>query len=51
MHETASSVLGVMDHSAIYLLIAGTYFPLCVISLEDHPLGIPLAIIEWVIYL
>ncbi|HYG64474.1 MAG TPA: hemolysin III family protein [Thermoanaerobaculia bacterium] len=32
-HERAKRVLRVLDHSAIYLLIAGTYTPFCLVSL------------------
>lgn len=33
-HKKAKFVFEIMDHSAIYLLIAGTYTPFCLISLK-----------------
>lgn len=33
-HPRAKNVLRVLDHSAIYLLIAGTYTPFCLVSLR-----------------
>jgi hemolysin III len=33
-HEGAKRVFRVLDHSAIYLLIAGTYTPLCLIAIQ-----------------
>jgi len=47
LSETASIVLGLMDHTAIYFLIAGTYLPFCLISLEKHPNGIYFAVLQW----
>jgi hemolysin III len=32
-HDRAKRILRVLDHSAIYLLIAGTYTPFCLVSL------------------
>ena len=37
-----------IDHSCIYLLIAGTYTPFCLITLADAG-GIPLRIAVWAI--
>jgi hemolysin III len=45
-HEGAKRVFRILDHSAIYLLIAGTYTPLCLISLRG-PWGWSLFGIEW----
>jgi hemolysin III len=33
-HEGAKRVFRILDHSAIYLLIAGTYTPLCLLALK-----------------
>ncbi|MDR2797659.1 MAG: hemolysin III family protein, partial [Treponema sp.] len=37
-HEGAKRVFRIFDHSAIYLLIAGTYTPFCLLALNG-PLG------------
>ncbi len=44
--EGAKRVFRVLDHSAIYLLIAGTYTPFCLVSLRG-PWGWTLFGIEW----
>lgn len=37
-NETAKKVLHVMDHAAIFFLIAGSYTPFCLVTLRpDHP--------------
>ena len=35
-NPTAKRVFKVLDHSSIYLLIAGTYAPFCLVSLADY---------------
>ncbi|MFA6506160.1 MAG: hemolysin III family protein [Treponemataceae bacterium] len=45
-HEKAKQVFRIFDHSAIYLLIAGTYTPFCLIPLRG-PWGWTLFGIEW----
>ena len=45
-HEGAKGAFRVLDHSAIYLLIAGTYTPFCLIALRGS-WGWPLFTIEW----
>lgn len=45
-HETAKQVFRILDHSAIYLLIAGTYTPFC-LSVLKGPFGWTLFGIEW----
>lgn len=49
MYPPAKRVLQVMDHMAIYFLIAGTYTPFCLVSLRpEHPvLGWTIFGIEW----
>jgi len=42
-----SDILHILDHCAIYLLIAGSYTPYCLIALEDIPMGVYVAIAEW----
>jgi len=48
-HKTAKKVFQVLDHCAIYLLIAGTYTPIALSALraESVPLGWSLFGIEW----
>ena len=42
----AKQVLRVLDHSAIYLLIAGTYTPFCLVTLRG-PWGFSLLAVVW----
>ena len=42
----ARHVFHILDHSSIYLLIAGTYTPFCLVSLRG-PLGWTLFCVEW----
>lgn len=44
----AKKVFQVFDHSSIFLLIAGTYMPFCLLSMPLK-IGIPLLSIEWVL--
>jgi hemolysin III len=45
-HEGAKRVFRVLDHGAIYLLIAGTYTPFCLLGLKGVP-GLILLVFEW----
>jgi len=45
-HGGAKKTLKVLDHSAIYLFIAGTYTPFCLLALGG-PLGWTLFSLEW----
>ena len=45
--ERAKQRLKVLDHCAIFLLIAGTYTPLCLLALPPA-WGIPLLVAVWV---
>jgi hemolysin III len=47
-HHTAKKVFRVLDHSTIYLLIAGTYTPFCLVAVGG-PAGWSLFIAEWVL--
>ncbi len=44
--DRAKRVFKVLDHSCIYLFIAGTYTPFCLITLADSG-GIPLCVFVW----
>ncbi len=46
----AKAVLRIFDHSAIYLLIAGTYTPFTLVTLADNG-GVAICIAEWAIAL
>jgi len=35
-HERAKRIFKILDHASIYLLIAGTYTPFCLLTLRDH---------------
>lgn len=37
----------VLDHCTIYLLIAGTYTPICVVLMSKHIVGLIMLLIEW----
>ena len=45
-HEKAKRIFRILDHSAIYLLIAGTYTPFCLMALRG-PWGWTLFGLEW----
>lgn len=44
----AKWVFRIFDHCTIFLLIAGTYTPYCMIALWNTPFGLPILITEWV---
>ena len=46
--ERAKRVFKVLDHSGIYLFIAGTYTPFCLVTLADHG-GVWLAVFVWAV--
>ncbi|MCD8295254.1 MAG: hemolysin III family protein [Clostridia bacterium] len=49
LHEgKAKYVFRTFDHCTIFLLIAGTYTPYCMIALWGTPFGLPVLITEWV---
>ena len=47
-NETAKKVFKVLDHSFIYLFIAGTYTPFCLITLAETN-GMYLCIFVWIV--
>ena len=47
-NKKAKYVFKILDHSCIYLLIAGTYTPFCLITLANHG-GMWLGIFVWVL--
>ncbi len=44
----AKRVFRIFDHCTIFLLIAGTYTPYCIIALKGSTIGIAILIAEWV---
>lgn len=48
--DRAKRVFKVLDHSGIYLFIAGTYTPFCLVTLGDSG-GVYLAVFVWVVAL
>lgn len=38
----------IIDHSTIYLLIAGTYTPICFVLLETNNIGLIMLLSEWI---
>lgn len=47
-NDTAKRVFKVLDHSFIYLFIAGSYTPFCLITLADAG-GVPLCVFVWAV--
>lgn len=43
----AKAVFRIFDHCTIFLLIAGTYTPFCLIALGGTPFGLPILVAEW----
>ena len=48
-HNRAKSVFRIFDHCTIFLLIAGTYTPFCLIALEGQTIGLWILGIEWIL--
>lgn len=44
---TAKGVFRIFDHCTIFLLIAGTYTPYCMIALGGTSLGLAILLVEW----
>ena len=44
----AKKIFRIIDHCTIYLLIAGTYTPICFVIMSSHAIGLIMLIIEWV---
>lgn len=41
-------IFRIIDHCTIYLLIAGTYTPICFAIMDEHIVGLIMLVIEWV---
>lgn len=46
---TAKRVFRILDHCTIFLLIAGTYTPFCLIALRGTSIGVGILATEWVL--
>lgn len=46
-NSTSKKILRILDHCTIYVLIAGTYTPICVFSLMDIKEGYIILLLEW----
>lgn len=44
----AKKIFRVIDHCTIYLLIAGTYTPICFYIMDNHIIGLIMLVVEWV---
>jgi hemolysin III len=51
LHERARKVFQMLDHCAIFILIAGTYTPIGLIALSNQPAAVVMVAIEWLIAL
>lgn len=51
LHERTRRVFQMLDHCAIFILIAGTYTPIGLIGLSNVPAAIAMVVIEWLIAL
>lgn len=43
----AKEILRIFDHASIFLLIAGSYTPFCLIALDGNPKGVMVAGVVW----
>lgn len=46
-HPKAKEILRIFDHASIFLLIAGSYTPFCLIALRGNPKGLMVAGAVW----
>eukprot|EP01063_Lacrimia_lanifica_P029848 TRINITY_DN4627_c0_g3_i1.p1 TRINITY_DN4627_c0_g3~~TRINITY_DN4627_c0_g3_i1.p1 ORF type:complete len:481 (+),score=127.30 TRINITY_DN4627_c0_g3_i1:55-1497(+) len=49
MHKTLQRIFRILDHSSIFLLIAGTYTPVCLLKLGDTPYIWLLLAFQWMV--
>ena len=45
--EKGKKVFRIFDHTSIFILIAGTYTPFCLLALRGNPKGVWVAAIVW----
>lgn len=46
--EKVKKIFRIFDHTSIFILIAGTYTPCCLIALRGNPKGVWVAVVVWV---
>lgn len=46
--EKVKNIFRIFDHTSIFILIAGTYTPCCLLALEGNPKGTIVAVVVWV---
>ncbi|MBE6878272.1 MAG: hemolysin III family protein [Ruminococcaceae bacterium] len=46
--EKVKKVFRIFDHTSIFILIAGTYTPFCLLALRGNPKGVWVAVTVWV---
>lgn len=46
--EKVKKVFRVFDHASIFILIAGTYTPCCLVALKGNPKGLWVAVVVWI---
>ena len=46
-HERAKEILRIFDHTSIFLLIAGSYTPFCLIALKGNTRGLAVVAAVW----
>lgn len=46
--QKAKEILRIFDHTSIFLLIAGSYTPFCLVALEGNPRGLMVAVVVWI---
>lgn len=46
--QKAKEILRIFDHTSIFLLIAGSYTPFCLVALEGNTRGLMVAVVVWI---
>ena len=47
LNSKIRAVSRVIDHSDIFLFVAGTYTPLCILGISNYPISLGVIIVEW----
>ena len=48
LNSKIRAVSRVIDHSDIFVFVAGTYTPLCILGISSYPISLGILIIEWI---
>ena len=46
--EKVKNIFRIFDHASIFILIAGSYTPCCLLALKDNPKGVIVAAVVWI---